>query len=83
MNIKRANQMCDLEQSVIRMIWRDVRNTPDDGAWRTYEKGFIYEGNNYKVKCVFKVSNQYLTHKKLVISHDTQLIQIPQDARLH
>lgn len=83
MKIKRGGEMCELERAVMQMIFKDVANTPDDGAWRKYEKGFIYEGSNYRVKCVFRVSNQYLTHKNLVISHDTQLIQIPQGSHLH
>jgi hypothetical protein len=81
--VKHVKEMAQLEKEVIQMIFKDVEGTPDDGQWRKYERGFIYEATKYLVKCFFKIDNQYLTYKQLLISHDTQLIELPQGIGLH
>jgi hypothetical protein len=78
MNLKTKEQMSELELSVMKMIHKDVRHYPDDDKWRNYSRSFKFENRDYKVTCQFKVSNQYLTHKKLAISYDTQIVQINQ-----
>jgi hypothetical protein len=83
MKIKRISEMSELEKAVIKMIWDDVKNIRQDGLWRTYEKPFIHENNNYKVKCSFKIEDGFLTHKNLLISRDTKEIQLPQGVNLH
>lgn len=83
MKIQRASEMSELEKAVINMIWSDIKNTPDDDQWRKYERKFTYLENKYIVTCSFKLDNQYFTYKKLIISHDTQTIIIPQGSELH
>ncbi len=83
LNIKRTKDMVSLERAVIKMIWDDVKNIPDDGKWRSYNRSFTYENNKYLVKCSFRVDNQYLTYRNMVISHDQETIIIKQPGRLH
>lgn len=83
LNIKRTSQMVALERAVIKMIWDDVKNIPDDNTWRKYERCFTYENQRYVVKCSFRVDNQYLTYKNMVISHEKQTFIIEQPGRLH
>lgn len=82
-NIKRTGEMVQLERAVIKMIWDDVKNTKDDGVWRKYERGFTFEGSKYKVKCSFRISNQYLTYRNMLIHHATETIYVPQSLELH
>lgn len=76
--IKRTRDMSQLEKDVIKMIWADIKNIPDDQKWRSYEKKFTFEDKKYVVRCTFKLDNMFFTYKKFTISHDTQLIEIPQ-----
>lgn len=74
MKVKRTREMSQLEQAIIRMIFKDVEKTPDDGQWRKYEKQFTYEKEEYIVKCSFRIDNQFLSYKKLVITKPTKTI---------
>lgn len=82
-NIKRLVEMSDLERAVIQMIFDDVRNIQDDNVWRNYQRKFTFESKSYVVKCKFKMSNQYLTHKDLIITHDQETFILPQHGRLN
>ena len=70
--------MSQLESEIIKMIHNDVQRVPDDGLWRTYEKSFTYEKENYIVKCSFRVDNFFLTYKNLHITKEQQIIMLPQ-----
>lgn len=74
MKIKRKEEMSQLEKAIIGMIFRDVGNIPDDGIWRKYEKKFIYEQQDYIVKCSFKLDNHFLTYRNLYITKEAKTI---------
>lgn len=74
MNIRRTGEMCQLEKAIIQMIFKDTERTPDDGQWRSYKKEFVYEKKEYTVTCSFKVSNQYLTYRNMVITEKPKTI---------
>jgi cysteine synthase len=83
MDIKRVKEMDELQQQVIKLMWADVKDTPDDGQWRKYEKLIIWQNMKLTVKCRFRLSNQFLSLQNMLIHRETSLIEIPQAASLH
>ncbi len=79
MKIEHPKQMDELKQHVFRMVWFDVKNTPDDSRWREYKKDFVYKQGKYTVTFSYRLNNSFLTHRnfKIVYSDQKEIILPP------
>ena len=58
--VKRVNQMSELERAVMLMLWSDIQNLPEYDCWRSYERGFTFEGKDYTYKCKYRIDDGHL-----------------------
>lgn len=81
--IERTSQMPQLKRAVIKMVWEDTINIPNDDVWRKYTRNFTYEKVEYVVSMSFRKSAQYFTYRNLTIEYPQEERIIKQSARLH
>lgn len=68
--------MSQLERVIINMVWDDVKVLPIYDSWRTYERGFTYENQNYTYKCKFLIESGHLRLKDALIAHERKVIDL-------
>lgn len=76
MKVKRLYQMSELEKAIMLMLWDDVQGMPNADTWRKYERGFAYEGKNYRYKCRFKIEDGHLRLIDTHIEHEQVVIEL-------
>lgn len=76
MKVKRLKEMPQLQQAVVMMVWGDIKNAPLYSSWRKYERGFVYEGKNYRYRCKFKIEDNHLKMIDAHIEHEQEVIDI-------
>lgn len=76
MKVKRMHQMSKLEQSIMLMIWSDIKELPVYDSWRSYERSFKFEDKPYRYKCIYKVENDHLKLLNAKIEHEQVVIEL-------
>jgi|HubBroStandDraft_2_1064218.scaffolds.fasta_scaffold231860_3 hypothetical protein len=76
MKVNRLNEMSRLQQSIVLMVWTDVKEMPEYVGWHKYERSFIYEGKPYRYKCKFKVEEGHLRMINPHIEHEQVTIEL-------
>lgn len=67
LNIKRPKDMPELQRVVIKMMFDDSKDTPNDGRWRNYEKQITYKNENYVIKAQFQCDGFFFTYRNLKV----------------
>lgn len=67
--VKRLYEMSPLERSIMLMVWSDVQHQPNYDSWRTYERGFSFEGKEYYYKCKFRIDDGHLRLREAKIEY--------------
>jgi len=76
MKVKRLYEMSALERAIMLMIWSDVKDLPEYQSWRSYERGFSYEGKPYRYKCKYKVEEGHLQLIEAFIEHEQVVVDL-------
>lgn len=73
---QRVKDMSLIEREVIKMIFDDAIKCPNDGKWRTYERGMTFQGDEYTVTCSFYYDAVNFMYKNLEIIGVTKIITL-------
>ena len=76
MKVNRVKQMSELERAVILMVWQDIQKQPVYETWRSYERGFNYQGKDYRYRCKFKIEDGHLQLSETSIEYEQVVIDL-------
>lgn len=76
LKLRRMHEMSKLEQSIMVMIWTDVKELPVYENYRNYERSFTYENKRYRYKCKYKIEDGHLSIIDDYIEHEQVVIDL-------